>query len=711
MIGVCGAGMAPLAIYLSQRGYEVFGFDDNVDLHIKDMLMANRVIFLPKKEIPPRCNYVIRSSAIDECDDPICQMAKGLSLPIFRRGEFLAKVCEGRKVLAVVGSHGKTSVSGSCVEILRHNGVVFDYVIGGFFKKNALPPAQHTNGSDWIVVEVDESDGTMKEFCPECTIALNYDDDHICNYGGRDGLMTAFHDLFARTRSRIFIPEDEKIFSRMAESFPKKLKKITSLETEDFNKRNHEIAAFCTREIFNKNLAIPDEFVGIKRRNDVMLATDKLVMINDYAHHPTELEALLKYARNFYADYDINIIFQPHRMSRTKQYFKELAAALDKFDRAVVVELYTAFEKKIDGVSSKLVFDAMTSESKQLFHLKSFQSEVREFCQNLAEKGKKQLILFVGAGNILNKAKDFVANLSTDMLIDKLISDGIKLSVDKDVTNLFSIRVKTKARVLVEPKDEDELKLVLSTCRQFNIMSTIIGNGTNILPPDVINGVVIKLIGSHWENIEFADDKTVYCACGVQIRDLCKFVSKRNFCGIEKICFIPGCVAGAICMNAGSYGQTISDCLTSVRVMDNYGCICVLKKDEIDFSYRHSSIPNGYVILGATFSFSKKMTDEYFRKVYSDLLNSRKAVQPSGPTFGSIFKNPKDASSGELIDKCGLKGKKIGGAEISEKHANFIINSGNASSLSVEQLIDTARYEVFNKFKKFLETEVKILRS
>ena len=84
MIGVCGAGMAPLAIYLSQRGYEVFGFDDNVDFHIKDMLTANRVIFLPKKEIPPRCNYVVRSSAIDKSADPICQMVKELSLPLFR---------------------------------------------------------------------------------------------------------------------------------------------------------------------------------------------------------------------------------------------------------------------------------------------------------------------------------------------------------------------------------------------------------------------------------------------------------------------------------------------------------------------------------------------------------------------------------------------------------------------------------------------------
>ena len=104
------------------------------------------------------------------------------------------------------------------------------------------------------------------------------------------------------------------------------------------------------------------------------------------------------------------------------------------------------------------------------------------------------------------------------------------------------------------------------------------------------------------------------------------------------------------------------------------------------------------------------MPDEYFKKICNDLINSRRAAQPFGPTFGSVFKNQKNSSSGELIDKCGLKGKKISGAEISEKHANFIINNGRASSSSVEQLIDTARYEVFNKFGKFLETEVKILR-
>ena len=154
------------------------------------MLKTNRVIFLQKKENPSYCNYIVRSRAVDEYDDPICQMVKELSLPLFRRGEFLENAYEGKKVLAIVGSHGKTSVY-----------------------------------SDWIVVEVDENDGTMKEFWPESKIALNYDDDHIYNFGGRDGLMTTFHDLFARTRSRIFIPESEKIFSKMIRSFPGKIKK------------------------------------------------------------------------------------------------------------------------------------------------------------------------------------------------------------------------------------------------------------------------------------------------------------------------------------------------------------------------------------------------------------------------------------------------------------------------------------------------------
>ncbi|MDR2629163.1 MAG: Mur ligase domain-containing protein, partial [Puniceicoccales bacterium] len=162
MLGICGAGMAPLAIYLAQRGDVVYGWDDYVNLPIKDLLVSQRVIFMPEQVLPPNCDYVVRSSAVNEQGDSICQRAKKAGIEIFRRGEFLAKICRDRKLLAIVGSHGKTSVSGACVEILRHNGLTFDYVVGGFFKGNEISPSAYDEKSEWIVAEVDESDGTIE---------------------------------------------------------------------------------------------------------------------------------------------------------------------------------------------------------------------------------------------------------------------------------------------------------------------------------------------------------------------------------------------------------------------------------------------------------------------------------------------------------------------------------------------------------------------
>ena len=119
MLGVCGAGMAPLAIYLSMRGYFVYGWDDVVNAQIKDLLIANKVVFLPSKIMPPNCDIVVRSSAINIDNDVICQEAIKNDIPILRRGEFLSRICNDRKLLAIVGSHGKTSVTADCIEILK----------------------------------------------------------------------------------------------------------------------------------------------------------------------------------------------------------------------------------------------------------------------------------------------------------------------------------------------------------------------------------------------------------------------------------------------------------------------------------------------------------------------------------------------------------------------------------------------------------------
>jgi UDP-N-acetylenolpyruvoylglucosamine reductase len=712
MLGICGAGMAPLAIYLSQRGYGVYGWDDYVNFPIKDLLVAHGVVFMPDKTLPPNCDYVVRSSAVNERMDSVCQCATKDGIEIFRRGEFLAKICQDRKLLAVVGSHGKTSVSGICVEILKKNGIIFDYVVGGFFKGDAISPSTYNEKSEWIVAEVDESDGTIENFSPEYTIALNYDDDHICNYGDRNNFLKTFERLFARTKSTVFVPEDDTIFTCIASKFGGKYVKIQGLNNDDFSKKNKSITSFCLNTIFNKDVILPDKIIGIQRRNDIMLRTGKFVFLNDYAHHPTELNSLLKYAQTNYKDYELNIIFQPHRLSRTKQYFAEFAAILDKFDRPFIVELYTAFEEKTEGISSDLVFNNMKNPNRGFLTLAQFESDMCSIYDRLFLSGKKQLVMFVGAGNILYHAKVFISKIAFVEAEKTFTKASIKFSSFADLTHTFAIRVPTSARICVNPATRDELIFIVNICRDFGLRYVIIGNGTKMLPPDkIINAVVIALDLDYWKSLEWIGGGILYCRSGISLRDFCKSVGEKRFLGTEKLSHIPGHLGGAIFMNAGSHGQTVSDHLISIEILDIDGYVHTIEKSNLNFGYRTSSISPNHIILSATFRFSERGPKEYFTSIAEELLNWRKVHQPKGINFGSVFKNGSDFCAGELIDRAGLKGTNIGDATISEEHANFIINRGNASSRDIEKLIDLARYTVYVKFRKFLRTEINILRA
>jgi UDP-N-acetylenolpyruvoylglucosamine reductase len=655
---------------------------------------------------------VVRSSAVDEQGDSICQRAVKDGIGIFRRGEFLAEICRDRKLLAIVGSHGKTSVSGACVEILRHNGLIFDYVVGGFFKGNEISPSAYNEKSEWIVAEVDESDGTIESFSPECTIALNYDDDHICNYGNRDNFLRTFERLFARTKSTIFVPEDDMIFTSIASNFGKKYVKIQGLNDGDFSEKNKSIALFCTRRIFNEDIILPLRITGIQRRSDVMFKTEKFVFLNDYAHHPTEINSLLGYVQNHYKDYELNIIFQPHRLSRTKQYFAEFAAILDMFDRPFVVELYAAFEEKIEGVSSDLVFNGIKNPNKKFLTLSQFETGMHDIYNRLSSCDKKQLVMFVGAGNILYHAKAFIGKISFKEAEKAFSQARIKFASFKDLTHAFSIKIPTSARIHVNPATRNELIVTVNICRNLGIRCVIVGNGTKILPPDgMINAVVITLDSDHWRSLEWVENDTLRCMAGISLRDFCKSVNGKGFLGSEKLSYIPSHMGGAILMNAGAHGQTISDYLVSIEILDSDGAVHTIEKADLGFGYRTASIPRNNIVLGATFRFSEQASQEYFTSMAEELLNWRKTHQPRGINFGSVFKNGNDFCAGELIDRAGLKGTAVGGATISEEHANFIINRGNASFRDIEKLIDLARYMVYVKFGKFLRAEVNILRA
>ena len=264
------------------------------------------------------------------------------------------------------------------------------------------------------------------------------------------------------------------------------------------------------------------------------------------------------------------------------------------------------------------------------------------------------------------------------------------------------------ASAYITPKDRDDLCSILKFAVKNDITVYFIGSGSNLLvSDDGINGIVISPAKS-LRMLEI-EDNSIVAESGVMLGKLVKETMKRNLTGLESLIGVPGTLGGALIMNAGAFGGEISNYLISVDVMTSKGKLKSYKADEIDFSYRFSSFSTNEFILLARFTleFEDPNIISERRKMAS---SGRKTNQPLRfRSAGSVFKNPKDHAAGYLIDKVGLKGKRIGDAEISTHHANFFINHGKASASDITGLIELAKNAVLKKFDIELELEIKTI--
>ena len=264
------------------------------------------------------------------------------------------------------------------------------------------------------------------------------------------------------------------------------------------------------------------------------------------------------------------------------------------------------------------------------------------------------------------------------------------------------------ASAYITPKDQDDLCRILKFAVKYDITVYFIGSGSNLLVSDNgINGIVISPAKS-LKKLEI-EENSIVAESGVMLGKLVKESMKRNLTGLESLIGVPGTLGGALVMNAGAFGGEISNYLISVDVMTSKGKLKSYKATDIDFSYRFSSFSTDEFILLARFElkFEDPNIISERRKIAS---SGRKTNQPLRfRSAGSVFKNPKDYAAGYLIDKVGLKGKRIGDAEISTHHANFFINHGNASASDITELIRLARTAVLEKFDIELELEIKTI--
>ena len=293
--------------------------------------------------------------------------------------------------------------------------------------------------------------------------------------------------------------------------------------------------------------------------------------------------------------------------------------------------------------------------------------------------------------------------------IEKIISKD-KIYINEPMNKHTSFKIGGPAECLIKVQTAGELKEILKTVQQQNIPLTIIGNGSNLLVSDNgIKGIVLKIEIDTFEiNAETAQLKV---GSGVKLGFIAQKCLKQELAGFEFASGIPGTIGGAIRMNAGAHGREMKDVVTTIKYMDRNGEIHTIQNEQAEFEYRNSIFAHqDYIILEVEMQLEKGNKEEIQNKM-TEYATYRKEKQPiEYPSAGSTFKRGTDFITAKLIDDCGLKGYQIGGAQISEKHAGFIINKDNATAEDVIKLMEYTKEQIYNKFGKTIEPEIEIIK-
>jgi UDP-N-acetylmuramate dehydrogenase len=272
------------------------------------------------------------------------------------------------------------------------------------------------------------------------------------------------------------------------------------------------------------------------------------------------------------------------------------------------------------------------------------------------------------------------------------------------------------ADILAYPSDRDDLIALLSSIKKQGVSYVVIGGGTNLLVRDGgFRGVVVCLQRLSTIRIERAyrsvggTFSVVYAEAGALLPKLLSFAIEQGLTGLEFTTGIPGTVGGAICMNAGTAAGEIGDVVDSVTLISSDGAFVTRGREQLGFGYRTSNIPTGHLVLDAKIILRHDDRERIKARV-KEIQDKRRQHQPWGlQSAGSVFKNPQEESAGRLIEAAKLKGKKVGDAQVSDKHANFIVNLGKAKAKDVVALMEIVKQTVLDVHGVRLEPEIKII--
>lgn len=429
-IGIGGIGMSAIARYFNTRKAVVSGYDrekSNLTQELEQegisITYSDRVEDIPMNKIGNANDTLVVYTPAIPSTHPQLNWFETRGYTLVKRAHLLGWITRSSESIAIAGTHGKTTTTALVAHILKRSGRDISAFIGGIsanYNTNFLVGTEDT-----VVVEADEFDRSFLQLTPDWSVITSTDPDHLDVYGNQDGVRQAFIEFakVARKHGKLVVKATLPVagdytysISEPSAHFYADQIKIydgkfhfslhlldepvleTYLQVPGFHNVENAVAAAALCYLYGIKTAEISTgiktFKGVKRRFEIVLSRPEVILIDDYAHHPAEIRALLTSARAFYPGRKITIVFQPHLYSRTRDFYLDFATSLCLADRVLLTEIYPAREEKIEGISEKLIYDNMTITDKHLIQLTRIESEIKNF------HFTNDVVILAGAGNI-----------------------------------------------------------------------------------------------------------------------------------------------------------------------------------------------------------------------------------------------------------------------------------------------------------------------
>ena len=740
LVGVAGSGMSGIAALLLELGHQVTG-SDKVSTVETDRLQRRGLCFHGQHRAAAASNadLIVFSSAIKH-DNPILVSARDSGKPVVRRAQALSAIMQGKRGILIAGMHGKTTTSAMTAHVLREGGLHPSHYVG------AEIPILGTNAhwdllGEYFVAEGDESDGTLLCFHPEHCLILNIEEEHLDFYADLAAIEEVFAQLIEQTTGTVFYNIDDANAARLCAG----RKSTTSFgfsEKADYRAADIELrdfaSVFCIyrrgEQLGEAVLNVPGEHnvqnaVGVialatelgisfdkiasslrkfehaRRRFEIKYESDRFLLVDDYAHHPTEIRATLKTATSI-GRKRVLTMFQPHRYSRTKALRGEFGRAFDHADRVVVTDIYPASEAPIPGISGETISNEIAMHGHCHVSYQPRLESVHRDVGNMLDSG--DLVMSLGAGNIHEQLALLAADLVIAEKLKAIVGEHGEVRLYEPLSKHTTLRVGGPAQFWVEPRNESAFAELIRFCRCESLPLFVIGRGSNLLVRDGgIRGVVVHPCGGDFDKIE-VNGNEITAGVGAKLKEVAYAGKAAGLGGLEWMEGIPGAVGGGLRMNAGAMGAQTFENVVRVRYLDPDGNLHVKERDDLEVHYRNFPLLEDNFAVSAVFRGQPAPTDQIVRNLEASQ-QKRRTSQPAAKSAGCIFKNPDSCPAGKLVDELGLKNSCVGKARVSEVHGNFIVNDGGATAADMLELIEKVKGVARAQRGVELETEVQIV--